>query len=211
MKYCPFCRPSLQGSMQLWPKSGKKFLDATKSLETVDTSSVESPVCTKPVIPTEIPPEPVEDSAPIPTSAPPVKFKGRLIAAVVALVVIIGAIEFYIASHKSVDITEIANSVLYLEVYDDADNITATASGFVIEDGTTLVTNYHVIEDAYRIIAWTPDGEQSVEIRDILAYDESADLAVLKCEENSGIFPLTFWGIPMLLTRAILCTPLAIL
>ena len=191
MKYCPFCGAGLQDSMQFCPKCGKKFLDAAENPEAAEDITVESPVSTEPIISIEAQPEPVEDSAPAPASTVPKKSKGKLIAAVVALVLIIGAVGIYAASRKSVDIAEIANSVLYLEVYDDADNITATASGFIIEDGQTLVTNYHVIEGAYSITAWTPDGEHSVEIHDVLAYDETADLAILKCEEDIGVPSLT--------------------
>ena len=84
-------------------------------------------------------------------------------------------------------IVDRSNSVLYLEVYDMDGDLIKTASGFVIEDGSTLVTNYHVVEDAYRIIASTADGERSVETSNILAYDELADLAILCCDVNPGV------------------------
>ena len=40
-------------------------------------------------------------------------------------------------------------SVLYLEVFDHHGNLVSTASGFFVNDGITLITNYHVMEGAY--------------------------------------------------------------
>lgn len=81
----------------------------------------------------------------------------------------------------SMSIDEVSRSVLYLELYDDQDILVGTASGFLVNDHSTLVTNYHVMEDAYRIVAWTADGEHSVLVTRSLIYDKGADLAVLQC------------------------------
>lgn len=85
--------------------------------------------------------------------------------------------------------SEAASSVLYLEVYDEKLECIGTASGFLVNNNTTLVTNYHVIQDAYSITAWTQDG-QSVGLDLLTAYDEIADLAVLKCDDIVGQEPL---------------------
>ena len=68
-----------------------------------------------------------------------------------------------------------------------------TASGFVIEDGTTLVTNYHVIEDAYHIVAWTPDGGKSVDVSNIIVYDEDYIYFYnhQRIQLKTGVAPLT--------------------
>ena len=61
---------------------------------------------------------------------------------------------------KSPDlIEEKALSVLMLEVF-NGDERVATGSGFVMFDNMTLVTNYHVIEDATIIMADSDDGYQ---------------------------------------------------
>lgn len=73
---------------------------------------------------------------------------------------------------SKVDISEIANSVLYLEVFDENDAFIGSASGFLVNDQSTLVTNYHVVQDAYHIAAKTADGAQSVDVSCILAYNE---------------------------------------
>lgn len=91
------------------------------------------------------------------------------------------------SQQREVDLVEKSNAVLYLEVYDANNDLIKTASGFVIEDGTVLVTNYHVVAGAYRIVANTSDGESSVEATNILAYDQLADLAILRCSANLGV------------------------
>ena len=94
-------------------------------------------------------------------------------------------------SESTMSIAEASESVLYLEIYDNQDELVGTASGFLVEDHSTLVTNYHVMEDAYHIVAWTADGEQSQEITEVIAYDDKSDLAILRCSEKLGISPLT--------------------
>ena len=85
---------------------------------------------------------------------------------------------------QSDPVADAAERVVYLEVYDSERACIGTASGFLVEDNTTLVTNYHVIQDAYSVTVWTQD-QQSVEANTLLAYDEVADLAILRC--GSGI------------------------
>ena len=92
--------------------------------------------------------------------------------------------------HKS--ISEVANSVLYLEVFDDEKSVVSTASGFIVGDGSVLVTNYHVVEDAYSIVAWTKDGKKSVNVSTMVAFDKAADVAILLCDEKIGVAPMEF-------------------
>ena len=91
------------------------------------------------------------------------------------------------------DVSELAKSVLYLEIYDDKDELSGSASGFLVGDEKTLVTNYHVIEDAYYLVAQTPNGAENVRISSILAYDETADLAIVRCDGSISV-PLLSLG-----------------
>lgn len=88
------------------------------------------------------------------------------------------------------DISEIADFVLYLEVFDENDQLIGSASGFLVNDRSTLVTNYHVAQDARHIVASDAYGEQSVDVGSILAYDEIADLAILRCDSEAEVEPL---------------------
>ena len=83
-----------------------------------------------------------------------------------------------------------AKCVVFLEMYNKRDKIIGTASGFFIENGTTLVTNYHVIEGAESIKVFTADGELWTKATVVLAYDKMADLAILRCNSDLGVKPL---------------------
>lgn len=63
-----------------------------------------------------------------------------------------------------------------------------SGSGFFIDDEGTLVTCYHVIEMADKITIDTPDSG-SYPVNEIVAFDESLDLAILK-SNASGTAPL---------------------
>lgn len=94
-------------------------------------------------------------------------------------------------AESKVDISKIADSVLYLEVFDENNVLIGSASGFLVNDQSTLVTNYHVVQDAYHIVAKTADGAQATDVSCILAYDEIADLAILSCDSKVMAEPLT--------------------
>ena len=91
---------------------------------------------------------------------------------------------------EEADIAAIAESVLYLEIYDENGEVLGSASGFLVNDQTSLVTNYHVIQDACSLRVWTSDESESVEVKHCLAYDEVADLALLACEPGLSVQPL---------------------
>ncbi len=59
----------------------------------------------------------------------------------------------------------------------------AAASGFVIEDGTILVTNYHVIDGATDIIASFDDGDRLV-ATGVIAADREGDLALVRLSDK---------------------------
>ena len=91
---------------------------------------------------------------------------------------------------KSPDlIEEKALSVLMLEVF-NGDERVATGSGFVMFDNMTLVTNYHVIEDATIIMADSDDGYQYF-ITKVLITDKEKDIAILQFMTPTIMKPLT--------------------
>lgn len=205
MKYCPFCGAGLQDAMVFCPKCGKKFLDAVENAETIGQLDMESNLPEYPEEPTQEPvsTQVVDDLSEVESVLPTeperrsVKRNIKIGLVLLSIVVIFAVIVAFAFSGKKdggskISMTDAANSVLYLEVCDDEDNVIATASGFIIEEGTTLITNFHVINGAHHIMAYMPDGEKSVEIHTVLAYDEDTDLAVLECEESIGVPPLIF-------------------
>ena len=116
--------------------------------------------------------------------------KPVLIIGIIAIIAIIAGVYFGFLKDNKSKVVDAANSVLYLEAYNSSDELIATASGFIIDDGKTLVTNYHVIDGVSKIIAQTPDGKKSVEASTVLAYNERCDLAILQCKEDIGVKPL---------------------
>ena len=88
------------------------------------------------------------------------------------------------------NIASLTDSVLLLEVFDHLDNGIGTASGFLIRDNSTLITNFHVIENANRIIVKSSSGAYFADLADVLAYDEIADIAILQCDKEIQVLPL---------------------
>lgn len=90
-----------------------------------------------------------------------------------------------------VSISDVAQSVLYLEVYDGDGLLLGSASGFLFDD-KTLVTNYHVIQGACYLSAFTPDLAAVVDFETLLAWDQDADLAILRSAHapDAAILPL---------------------
>lgn len=73
------------------------------------------------------------------------------------------------------------NSVVKLITYDSHGKEYASGSGFIITKGGKVVTNYHVIEGSYSIIAQFPDGTQK-KVISVANYNIKLDVAVLKLE-----------------------------
>lgn len=86
-------------------------------------------------------------------------------------------------------IEEAANSVFLLEVYSRNNSKIAVGSGFVAFDGSTLITNYHVIEDGAYIVAISDDYERYY-ITQICAVNKARDIAILLFEEPNVADPL---------------------
>ncbi len=87
-------------------------------------------------------------------------------------------------------IAKASESILTIEIYDKNGDLFGTGSGFVAFDTTTVVTNYHVIENAYRISVIDENKNISY-VTHILAYDKDDDIALLKIDSASGYSPLT--------------------
>ena len=81
-------------------------------------------------------------------------------------------------------------SVLMLYTYDRWDDEYATGSGFIMFDDQTLITNYHMLEDAERIVAESDNGTFYPVTRVLIA-SEDKDIAVLRLESPTSMSPLT--------------------
>lgn len=116
--------------------------------------------------------------------------------AVVALIVC--GVVFLSSRGKNVSILKdkgklqsVSASVLLIECYDMNGELYATGSGFVAFDSSTVVTNYHVIEDCpYSISALSENGEV-FEVDEILGYHQEMDIAFLHIQDGTDLSPLT--------------------
>ncbi len=86
-------------------------------------------------------------------------------------------------------INEAAKSVIMLEVYKDGDLI-KTGSGFVAFDNRHLVTNYHVVDGADMIYAYSDVGDPYI-IMSACITDSNRDIAILQFFSPTDLVPLT--------------------
>ncbi len=75
------------------------------------------------------------------------------------------------------------NAVALLIAKDKAGKTVGTGSGFVARPEGTLITNYHVLVDAYTVEVQFPDGSQA-DIEGIYKVDRAQDFAILKLKEG---------------------------
>lgn len=83
-----------------------------------------------------------------------------------------------------------STSIVTIEIYDRSNTFIGTGSGFVAFDPTTVVTNFHVIEEAYRISVVDEIGTKS-DVINILAYNQDLDIALLEIDPVEKYDPLT--------------------
>ncbi len=99
-------------------------------------------------------------------------------------------------SSDSGAVEEAALSVLKLTVYDQSGESIATGSGFIMFDNMTLVTNYHVIEDAHTITAESDEG-YSYDLRSVLIGSKQQDIAILRMKTPTVMRPLPYSTDPL--------------
>lgn len=75
------------------------------------------------------------------------------------------------------------NSIVEIRAYDIYDTYFKLGSGFFITADGKVVTNYHVIQNAFRLEVFHNDGN-FYEVTSILGYDADIDLAVIKIDKN---------------------------
>ena len=201
MRFCPNCGTQLTPGAGFCPECGTR----------APAEAPASPVYAAPQHAPAPAPQPVSP-APQPAPAPAPKRRHKvwipivIIAAVLVCAAAIAAILFLRApkpgpeptpdvpaptASPAMTITDAVESVLYLEMYDGDHDLYGTASGFVTGDGRTLVTNYHVLDGACYIRAMTRDYSLTYAVEDVLAFDRTADLAVLRLNKKASVPALT--------------------
>lgn len=89
-------------------------------------------------------------------------------------------------SKNTAAIEKAACSVVKIYCYDYDGNESASGSGFVAFDDQTVVTNYHVMENAYKCRISTEE-DKTYEAESILAYSKDQDIAIIKLKKPTGL------------------------
>lgn len=182
--YCPYCGVELQDDSVFCHSCGKRLLSVSSEIDVAE----DMPIAEEPKTAVM-----AEQKARITHSKDKTdqntkkQAKKPFIAVACLLILIVVALVIILPSNH---VKKNAESVLYLELYDDTNTIIGSASGFLIHDDTTLVTNYHVIDGTYHIRVKDANGKKYTTADTILAYDEDLDLAILQCDEGIGVAPL---------------------
>lgn len=102
---------------------------------------------------------------------------------IICLIILIIVCVFGVIMNLPIDIEKVKDSVVMIKVYDKDNELISTGSGFCVFDSDCIVTNFHVVEGAYKIKIITDDNvEKEVEIVDIV--NKTYDMAILKGDFN---------------------------
>lgn len=106
--------------------------------------------------------------------------KQSKMSGVLFLIILIGIIlVFGFNNFSFMNVEKIKDSVVMIKVYDMYNNEISTGSGFCAYNSNYIVTNFHVIEGAYRIKIVTDDNEY-YSIDDIKIFSAKNDLAIIE-------------------------------
>ena len=88
----------------------------------------------------------------------------------------------------NLDFEKIDNAVVLIEKFDIDEESIGFGSGFFIEENGTLITNFHVVENAYRLkINVDINGLKKVyDVETIISGDESKDIAKIKLKNTDN-------------------------
>lgn len=118
--------------------------------------------------------------------------RNKFVAGMLSLIFVLLLLPSAQASGFSQDadaIEETAKSVLMLSVYNSRNQLIATGSGFCAINNRILITNYHVIENASRVIA-TSDDETNYTLDQVLCADKNMDIAIIGFNKSTNLTPL---------------------
>lgn len=119
--------------------------------------------------------------------------KTKNIVAIITAIVLVGgsitgvALKIFSARDRTYTASEIYDlskeSVGEITTYDKKGNSVALGTGFVYKSSGVIITNYHVIEEAYS--AEINLNESTYDIQYVLSYDKTIDLAILKIDTTN--------------------------
>lgn len=98
----------------------------------------------------------------------------------VLFLLIVSLASLYVYTQDAVTVYKnTVNSTVKVHSFDINGENLSTGSGFFVAENI-IVTNFHVIENAYKAICYTEDSYNGFEIEGYVAFDKSVDLILLK-------------------------------
>ena len=80
-------------------------------------------------------------------------------------------------------------SVVVLLALDESDQSLRQGSGFVVNGGAAIITNYHVIAGAQAVVVKT-SARDTFHVTSVLRVDEKTDIAILRIQSRPQLVPL---------------------
>ena len=100
---------------------------------------------------------------------------------IITIIIIFALIGCFCLSRGTLEKSK--NSAVMIEVYDEDDKLISTGSGFCAEKNNYIVTNFHVIEGAYKVKVVT-DKKEKYDVKNIIIFDYKTDLAIMEVDTN---------------------------
>ena len=127
---------------------------------------------------------------------PSSKYKAILFVSIIVSVLLVAGVCVFLFTRKTPfsdntdAISKAEDSVIKVYCYDIYGNESATGSGFVYLDDKTIITNYHVMTEAYTCKIST-NKDMTYDVDSLIAYSKEKDVAIIELKEATGLKPLT--------------------
>ena len=110
-----------------------------------------------------------------------INLKKFVICLVVIIILVVGSV--FVSSIFVPSIEKIKDSVVKINIYDEDGNYLGNGSGFCAYKSNYIITNFHVVENAYKLEIVT-DNKDTYDVNNVIIFDPNNDLAILDTDVN---------------------------
>lgn len=117
--------------------------------------------------------------------------KKILIALILMIVGSVISVSVFFMLNKRINIESAKESVMLIYAYDEYGELISSGSGFIAFENDVLITNAHVVEDAYKIEVIS-EKNNKYNVLGLIGYDSKKDIAIFKLENYKKLkdFPV---------------------